>query len=112
VQKEGTSPGYPLSEYPVTQQYLAGEFSSLLAGLEPAPSAPLRDAVQRLRRRVEFEPLSMLPQLAREAMSLTDTFCWAALEQGDAGGFSRYAEAAATLREFTINANLVPEWPG
>jgi len=95
----------------VTQQYLAGEFSLLLAELAPAPSASLAYAVHHLRRSVEFDPLQTLPRLAREAMRLTDSVCWAALEQGDIGGFARYAGTAAALREFTVNANLVPEWP-
>jgi hypothetical protein len=48
----------------------------------------------------------MLPQLAHEAMDLTDVICWAALEQGDVGGFRRYAKTAVALREFTANAGL------
>ena len=93
----------------MTQQYLVGEFSLLLAKLEPAPSARLADAVHRLRRSVELGPLCMLSGRAREAMRLSDSICWAALEQGDVDGFSRYARAAVALGEFAASANLVPE---
>jgi hypothetical protein len=91
----------------MTQQYLIGQFSSLLGDLQPAPAEWLA-AVHHLRREVESSPLPMLPQLAHEAMDLTDMICWAALEQGDVGGFCRYAETAVALREFTGNAGLSP----
>ena len=56
----------------MTQQYIVGEFSSLLAGLQPAPDEVLGDAVGNLRHEVEFGPLPMLPRLAQEALNLTD----------------------------------------
>ena len=90
----------------MTQQYIIGQFSSLLRDLEPAPAEWLA-AVHDLRREVESSPLPMLPQLAHEAMDLTDLICWAALEQGDVGGFRRYAKTAVALREFTANAGLL-----
>jgi hypothetical protein len=92
----------------MTQQYIAGEFSSLLAQLEPAPSPSLTAAVHDLRREVELGPLLVLPRLARDAMSLTDDCCWVALERGDVGGFSHYAGSATALREFVGSANLLP----
>jgi hypothetical protein len=96
-----------VSEIPMTQQYIAGEFSALLAELQPAPSASLANAVHDLRREIELGPLPGLPRLAREAMTLTDLTCWVALEQGDVGGFSRCAGAAVALREFAVSANLL-----
>jgi hypothetical protein len=92
----------------MTQHYIAGEFSSLLTELQPAPSALLEDALHDLRRDVELGPQPVLPQLAREAMTLSDMICWVALEQGDVSGFSRYVGAANALREFTVSANLLP----
>ena len=92
----------------MTQQYIVGEFSSLLAELQPVPSASLGKALHDLRRDVELGPLPVLPQLAHEAMTLTEMICWVALEQGDLSGFSRYVGAAAALREFTVSANLLP----
>jgi hypothetical protein len=91
----------------VTQQYIVGEFSSLLARLYPAPDELLRIAVGELRHQVEFSPLSTLPRLAQEALRLTDTICWAALEHGDAEGFRRCAGAAVALRDFGVNAGLL-----
>jgi hypothetical protein len=91
----------------MTQQYIVGELSALLAGLQPAPDA-LGEAVSNLRHEVEFGPLPMLSVLAREAMTLTDMTCWVALEQGDVSGFRRYADTAVALREFTASANLLP----
>jgi hypothetical protein len=55
----------------MTQQYIAGEFSSLLADLQPAPGEWLV-AVDDLRREVECSPVRMLPPLAHEAMNLTE----------------------------------------
>ena len=91
----------------MTQQYIVGEFSLLLAGLQPVGDELLREAVGRLRHEVECGPPPMLSWLAREAMALTDSICWAALEQGDVGGFCRYADTAAALREFAANAHLL-----
>jgi hypothetical protein len=92
----------------MTQQYIVGEFSSLLAELQPVPSASLGNALRDLRRDVELGPLPVLPRLAQEAMTLTDMICWVALEQGDLSGFSRCVGAAVALREFTVSANLLP----
>lgn len=92
----------------MTQQYIAGELSSLLAELQPAPSALLTRAVRDLRREIELGPLPVLPRLAHEAIALTDTMCQLALERGDASGFSGKARAAAALREFATSANLLP----
>ena len=95
----------------MTQQYIVGEFSSLLAGLQPAPDEVLGDAVGNLRHEVEFGPLPMLPRLAQEALNLTDMICRAALEHGDAEGFCRYLGAAVALRDFTVDAGLLPWCP-
>jgi hypothetical protein len=92
----------------MTQQYIVGEFSLLLAGLQPVSDELLSEAVGKLRHEVECGPLARLPRLAREAMSLTDSICWAALERGDVSGFRRYADAAVALRELTASANLMP----
>jgi hypothetical protein len=92
----------------MTQQYIAGELSSLLAELQPAPSASLSRAVRDLRRQIELGPVPVLPRLAPEAIALTDAMCQDALERGDVSGFSRRACAAAALREYATSANLLP----
>jgi hypothetical protein len=94
----------------MTQQYVVGEFSLLLAELPPGPAGWVA-AVQDLRREVESSPLPVLSQLAREALDLTDVICLAALEEGDVSGFRRYARIAVALGEFTANAGLLPETP-
>jgi hypothetical protein len=91
----------------VTQQYLIGQFSVLLEDLQPPPGERLAAAVYDLRREVESSPPAMLGSLAREAMSLTDAICWAALERGDSRGFCRYAVRAFALGEFTDAAGLL-----
>jgi hypothetical protein len=91
----------------MTQQYIAGEFSLLLAELESAPQGTT--AVHALRRTVELSPLEELPRLVREALGLTDLVCWAALDQGDVTGFCGSAKTAVALAEFAENARLAPE---
>ena len=91
----------------MTQQYIVGQFSSLLGDLQPAPDEWVA-AVDELRREVESSPLYVLPKLAHEALSLTDVVCWSALEQGQVSAFEGYAKAAVALREFTENAGLLP----
>ena len=92
----------------MTQQYIAGEFSALLAGLQPVDVGLMGQAVNHLRHEIEFGPLPMLPQLAREALALTDMTCWVSLEHGDLSGFRRCADTAVALREFAASANLLP----
>ena len=93
----------------MTQQYLIGQFSVLLEDLQPPPGERLAAAIHDLRRRVESSPPAMLPDLAREAMDLTDVICLAAVERGDSQGFCRYAAGAFALGEFTDAAGLLPE---
>jgi hypothetical protein len=92
----------------MTQQYIVGEFSSLLAELRPAPGELFASAVDDLRRDVETGPRLQLPCLAQAALTLADMICWDALEQGDASGFRRCADTAVALREFAASANLLP----
>ena len=97
-----------VTERLLTQQYIVGELSSLLAGLEPAREESLRDAVGSLRYQVECSSPSMLPQLAEEALDLTDLICRSALEKGDADAFCRSVAAATALRDFAVAAGLLP----
>jgi hypothetical protein len=90
----------------VTQQYLIGQLSVLLEELQPPLGERLAGAVRDLRREVERCPLWMLPELADEALDLSDLICWDALERGDSNSFGRYARAAVSLEEFTDSARL------
>jgi hypothetical protein len=90
----------------MTQQYMVGQLSALLSELESA-RGEWRAVVRDLRRDVETSPLTRLPELARQALDLTDRICWADLEDGDAGGFDRHAQTALALHEFADSARLL-----
>jgi hypothetical protein len=92
----------------MTQQYLVGELSSLLGGLQPTPGVSLGEAVGNLRHEVEFSSLRKLPTLAQRALDLTDLVCRAALEEGDADAFCRCVGTAIALRDFAVSASLLP----
>jgi hypothetical protein len=97
----------PAGDALMTQQYIVGQFSSLLGELQPAPDE-WAAAVDGLRHEVETSPLRALPKLADAALSLTDLLCWSALEHGQARAFLGYAQTAVALREFMENAGLKP----
>ena len=98
---------WPISSRPMTQQYLIGQFSGLLEDLQPFPGDGLAAAVHDLRAEVEHSSVPMLPTLAREAMALSDSICWDALQRLDASSFCRYVKAAVALGEFTDAAGMV-----
>jgi hypothetical protein len=94
----------------MTQQYLAGEFSVLLARLQAVATNPavLRDVAQ-LRRGAETGPVTALPSMVVQALVLTDRLCWDSLEQGDTMAFTCQAAISAELRDFGICARLLEE---
>jgi len=92
----------------MTQQDVIGEFSWLLSEFRPAPNELLEAAVVSLRHDVENGPLRELPDLARQAMTLADLICAAALESGDADRFSHHIVSASVLEEFLVSASLLP----
>jgi hypothetical protein len=92
----------------MTQQYIVGELSVLIAGLYPVSGEQLAADVRELRRRVESAPVGALAPLAAEATTIADRTCWSSLEEGDAGAFARQATAAALLHDFAVTANLLP----
>jgi hypothetical protein len=89
----------------MTQQYVIGQLSVLLADLEEAASQ-WQPAVRDLRREVELSPLASLPSLAEEAMRLSDVICWDALERGDVSRFCGGVRSAYALGEFVDCARL------
>jgi hypothetical protein len=95
-------------EVTMTQQYIVGELSVLIAGLYPVSGEQLAADVRELRRRVESAPVGALAPLAAEATTIADRTCWSSLEEGDAGAFARQATAAALLHDFAVTANLLP----
>jgi hypothetical protein len=91
----------------MTQQYIAGEFSALLADLYAVARDELAADVRALRHQVESAPVAELAPLAVQAEAIADAACWSSLEDGDTGAFTRQATAAALLHEFAVNANLL-----
>ena len=85
----------------MTQQYLAGELSVLLARLQAADThqAAIRDVAQ-LRREAETGPVTTLPSLVVRALALTDRLCWDSLERGDPAAFTCQGAICAELRDF------------
>jgi hypothetical protein len=91
----------------LTQQYLIGEASVLLAELEASGTDP--DATRelaRLRREAETGPVSRLGPVALRALELTDELCRESLRRGDALAFARQCACGAELREFCLCAQL------
>jgi hypothetical protein len=94
----------------MTQNYLAGELSLLLAQLEAVVTdqASVGDVVG-LRREAETRPVTALPSVVARALDLTDGLCWDSLQRGDTEAFSRQAWVGTELREFGVCAGLLEE---
>jgi hypothetical protein len=94
----------------MTQQYLAGELSVLLARLQAVATnqAAVGDVAQ-LRREVESGPVTALPSMVVRALALTDGLCWDSLEQGDNAAFTCQAAICSELRDFGVCACLLQE---
>jgi hypothetical protein len=94
----------------MTQQYIAGELSVLLAQLQAvaADAAAARD-VAGLRREAETRPLTALTRVVARALALDDGLCWDSLTRGDAVAFTRQARIGADLWEFSVCAGLLAD---
>jgi hypothetical protein len=93
----------------MTQQYLAGELSVLLARLQAvASNAAAAGEVSRLRREAETWPLWTLPRVEAHALELVDGLCWICLALGDSATLDRVATIGAELREFGVCSGLLP----
>jgi hypothetical protein len=94
----------------MTQQYLAGELSVLLAQLHDAAGDQAHAGeIARLRLWAENAPLAALPCVAAHALELTDAVCWESLSVADITAFVRQAAIGSQLREFGICSCLLPE---
>ena len=94
----------------MTQQYLAGEMSSLLGELQSVATTPasVRD-LARLRHEAETRPLAVLPGVAVQALVVTDELCWDSLHRADTATFVRQAALGAELHEFGVCAGLLED---
>jgi hypothetical protein len=102
----------------MTQQYLAGELSILLAGLEAglepgsdgaAPDRGYAVEVAGLRRAAETLPVWALCHIELRALQLADAGCWRCLATGEAARFELLTAIGARLREFGVCAGLLPD---
>ena len=94
----------------MTQQYLAGELSLLLARLPAvATSDASVGAAVRLRQRAETVPVAELAFVVLRALELTDSLCWESLQRGEIGAFSPQAALGAEIHQFGVCASLLPE---
>lgn len=94
----------------MTQQYLAGELSLLLAQLRSvATDEGSAHDVAVLRREAETLPPTALASVASRAISLADRICWESIARGDTASFSHQAEAVARLHEFSVCAQLLDD---
>jgi hypothetical protein len=94
----------------MTQQYIAGELSVLLARLQAVATDDVcASEVARLRRAAETQSVWTLPRVERRALELADTQCWGCLAQGEAAIFERLATVGAQLREFGVCSGLLPD---
>ena len=84
----------------MTQQYLAGELSLLLAQLRTvAANESSRQQVAGLRREAETMPPQALASVAVRSVELAEAMCWNSIARGDAAAFSGQSEACAALYE-------------
>ena|SRR5579875_4135770 len=89
----------------MTQQYLAGELSLLLAQLRSVMTNPASaDAVAALRREAEHAPVPELAAITRHALTLSDSECWESLTRGHTAAFVRQTEVSEQLYELGLCA--------
>ncbi|MFI5615695.1 hypothetical protein [Amycolatopsis sp. NPDC051903] len=94
----------------MTQQYLAGELSVLLAEMQATVSDPAAAcAAARLRGEVETRPVAALAAVALRALDLIDAACWESVARGDTAAFDRQAVVAGELYDFGVCAGLLAE---
>jgi hypothetical protein len=94
----------------MTQEYLVGETSMLLALLESATSDDVHRAeISRLRHDAERTPPGGLSSIAARALRLADRLCWESLDRGDTEAFGRQCSCEAALRDFCICAQLISD---
>jgi hypothetical protein len=94
----------------MTQQYLIGELSELLARLQAvAGDQASAGDVAHLRQDEETAPLAALSWVAVRGLQLTDEMCCDSLTRGDTAAFACQAAIGAQLREFGVCAGLLPE---
>ena len=92
----------------MTQQYLAGELSLLLAELPAVATTQAQlDAAVHLRHVAETVPVRALTLVVVRALELIDDLCLGSLQRGDVAAFTQQAALDAQLYEFGVCACLL-----
>ena len=92
----------------MTQQYLIGELSILLARLQAlAPDARGAASVAHLRSDAERRGLCALGEVELRALAIADRLCWSSLSRRDIARFDQVAAAGSELWEFGVCAGLL-----
>jgi hypothetical protein len=94
----------------MTEQYLVGELSVLLARLQ-ASTADTKVAadVAQLRREAEHRAPGDLVDVELRALSVADGVCWQSLARGDPAAFEQQAAIASQLLEFGVCSGVLPD---
>jgi hypothetical protein len=93
----------------MTQQYVVGELSLLLARLQAtADSDESVERVAQLRREAESRPPWRLHDVEVRALAPADGLCWTSLVRGDSAAFDRQATVGSQLVEFGVCSGLLP----
>lgn len=96
----------------VTQQYLAGELSSLLGELQAAAgNSPAMREVAILRREAERAPMVALASVTERALQAANRVCGDALARGDTAALVPGILICGKLWEFGICAGLLTPRP-
>jgi hypothetical protein len=94
----------------MTQQYLVGEFSSILGELQTLVSnGPAARAIARLRLEAEATPPWALAPLVGRAVALANRVAEEALTTGSAGPFIRALAICAELRVLGVCAGFLAD---
>jgi hypothetical protein len=94
----------------MTQQYLGGELSLLLARLQDATrDQPYARDIAYLRREAEAGPIAALRAVVVRALALTDALCWDSLQRGETAGFTSQATISAEIYDFGDCAGLLDD---
>jgi hypothetical protein len=94
----------------LTQQYLAGELSLLLAQLPAvATNQASLGAAAHLRHQAETVPVAALTFVVVRTLELIDSLCWESLQRGDIPAFDHQAVLGAEVHDFGVCASLLAE---
>ncbi|GAA1877479.1 hypothetical protein GCM10009753_00570 [Streptantibioticus ferralitis] len=95
----------------MTEQYLAGELSQLLAEMRKAAGEdpPRARQVSALRRQAEALPPAALGPVVERAVAVGDDLCWRSLGRGDTAAFGEQAAVVHNVYEFGVCSGLIDD---